>query len=263
MSSEPESPASDAGNAAQPRHETDQGLSSSTPGSAKRRPSNLRRQLVIGALLALLGFAAATQIRSTHRPDSLAQQPRENLVTLLDSLSAAADRVQVQITQLQHTRDQLLNSSRRHRTALIVAHHRLNELQLLAGTVAARGPGVRISIADPRSAVTAAVLLDGIEELRDAGAEAIEINNQVRVVASTAFLEKSGVLVDGHLLRPPYTIDVIGPSHTLSQAVVFPGGLQDQVSSLGGTVTVRQEDKVLVSSLHRIHPPEYAQPTGG
>ena len=58
-------------------------------------------------------------------------------------------------------------------------------LRILTGTVAATGPGVTLTIDDPDGSVTAATLLDGVEELRDAGAEAIEINDSVRVVAST------------------------------------------------------------------------------
>jgi uncharacterized protein YlxW (UPF0749 family) len=229
-----------------------------------RRTSSLRRQLVIGALLALLGFAGATQIRSADRPDSLAHQPRENLVALLDSLSAAADRVQVQITQLQHSRDELQTSSQRHQAALALARKRLNELRLLAGTIPAQGPGVTITIKDPGGTVTAAALLDGIEELRDAGAEAMQINSRVRVVASTWFTSSpNGLVVDGTRLRPPYVIDAIGSSQTLSQAVVFPGGLRDQVTQLGGTIAVKQVDRLRIGSLHRVQPPEYAQPTGG
>ncbi len=228
------------------------------------RSGGVRRQLVIGALLALLGFAGATQIRSTHRTDSFEHQPRDNLVQLLDSLSAAADRVQVQITQLQHTRDDLSGTAKRRQTALAVARKRLEELRLLAGTVPAQGPGVTITITDSRGGVTAASILDGIEELRDAGAEAIEINNHVRVVASTSFTAPTGVLmVDGMQVRPPYVIDAIGSSHTLSEAVAFPGGLRDQVSALGGTVSVKEADEVHIDSLHRVQPPEYAQPTGG
>jgi uncharacterized protein YlxW (UPF0749 family) len=215
-------------------------------------------------LLALLGFAAATQIRLTHRHDSYAGQPRENLVALLDSLSAAADRAQVQINQLQHTRSDLLSSSQRRDTALEEARKRLDVLHVLAGTAPAEGPGVTITITDPVGAVSSASILNGIEELRDAGAEAIEINNRLRVVASTAFTESGGaVLVDGVQIQPPYVIDAIGSSHTLSEAVRFPGGLADEIKQLGGSVSVKEADQVRVQSLHPVQRPEYAQPTGG
>jgi len=221
-----------------------------------------RAQVVVGVLLAALGFAAAAQIRLTHQDDSYAGKRREDLIELLDSLSAASDRVQTQINELQATRDELLSSSQRRQVAVDEARGRLLVLGILAGTLPAEGPGVTVTITDPSGAVTAASILNGIQELRDAGAEAIEVNDRVRVVASTSFSERNGaVVVDGREIQPPYVVDAIGSSHTLSEAVIFPGGLADQVSQLGGEVTTEEVDVVEVTSLHVVDPLEYSQPT--
>ncbi len=221
-----------------------------------------RAQLVVGVLLAALGFAAAAQIRLTHQGDSYAGKRREDLIVLLDSLSAASDRVQTQINELESTRSDLLSSSQRRQVAVEEARERLRVLGILAGTLPAEGPGVTVTITDPGGAVTAASILNGIEELRDAGAEAIELNDRVRVVASTSFSERNGaVVVDGQEVRPPYVVDAIGSSHTLSEAVIFPGGLADQVGQLGGDVTAQEVDVVKVTSLHVVDPLEYSQPT--
>ena len=221
-----------------------------------------RGQVVVAVLLALLGFAAAAQIRLTNQDGSYAGQRRENLIALLDSLSEAADRTQTQINELGRTRSDLLSGSERRRAAVEEARQRLTTLGILAGTLAAEGPGVTVTVTDPSRAVTAASILNGIEELRDAGAEAIEINDRVRVVASTAFTERRGkIVVDGQPLDPPYLIDVIGSSHTLSEAVVFPGGLADEVRQLGGDADVEEAALVRILSLHPVQPPEYSQPT--
>jgi len=224
------------------------------------RPS--RGQLIAAVLLAVLGFAAAVQIGSTREDDDLSGRRREDLVDLLDSLSAAADRAQTNIDDLESTRNELQSSTQRRETALEESRRRLEVLGILAGTMPAVGPGVTITIEDPEASVKAASLLNGIEELRDAGAEAIEFNDTARVVASTEIVEDQGqIMVDGVALRPPYVIDAIGASHTLGEAVVFPGGLADDVTRLGGTVDVQQSDIVNVGSLHEVEPAEYAQPT--
>ncbi len=223
-----------------------------------------RSQVVVGVLLALLGFAATTQIQLTSRDVNFAGARRDDLVELLDSLSAASDRAQTQIDELQRTRGDLLTSSQRRAAAIEEGRDRLDILGILAGTLPAVGPGVTVTITDPSGAVSAASILNGVEELRDAGAEAIEINDRVRVVGTTAFTEPTGVIVvDGRQLRPPYVLDVIGSSHTLSEAVIFRGGLSEQIASLGGAVTVTEADSVRVESLHPVVPPEYSQPTGG
>lgn len=221
-----------------------------------------RAQIIVAVLLAALGFAAVVQVRLTRTDDNFTGARRDDLVTLLDSLSGAADRAQQQIGDLESTRRDLLSTSERRSAAVAEERSRLSVLQILAGTVGAVGQGVTVTISDPGGAVTAPILLNGIDELRDAGAEAIELNNTVRVVASTSILDRDGVLVvDGTELHPPYVIDAIGSPHTLAEAVVFPGGLSDEVKSVGGSTAVRQAQVVTVASLHTVAPPEYSQPT--
>jgi uncharacterized protein YlxW (UPF0749 family) len=224
------------------------------------RPS--RGQLIVAALLCILGVAAATQIRLTRSNDDFSGQRREDLVDLLDSLSSANDRARTQLDDLEQTRTELQSSSKRRQAAVQEGQNRLAVLGILSGSLAATGPGVTITVNDPDGTVSAATLLDGVEELRDAGAEAIEINDSVRVVASTSFTDgDGGVVVDSKTVRPPYVIDAIGGSHTLSEAVIFRGGFRDSVERDGGTLDVHEADVVEVGSLHPIQQPEYAQPT--
>ena len=61
-------------------------------------------------------------------------------------------------------------------------------------------------------------MLDTVQEMRDAFAEAMQFNGQVRVVAQTSFEDgPGGIYVDGTLLEPPYVLDVIGDPHTLAR----------------------------------------------
>src|SRR5262245_4147346 len=190
------------------------GAATTDPGNAGRRrlmealtskPS--RGQVVVAVLLCLLGIAAATQIRLTRSDNDFSGQRREDLVDLLDSLSAANDRARTQLNDLEQTRADLQSSSQRRAAVVEEGQQRLAVLGILSGTLPATGPGVTITIDDPDGTVSAATLLDGIEELRDAGAEAIEINDSVRVVASSSFTDSDGadggIIVDGETVRPP------------------------------------------------------------
>jgi uncharacterized protein YlxW (UPF0749 family) len=239
-----------------------------SPGGGRRlwaaltgRPS--RSQLIAAVLLAALGYAAAVQIQLTHSSETFAGQRRQDLVELLDSLSGASDRVQSQISALQTTRAQLQDSSSARAAAIADAQQQLRSLEILAGTIAAVGPGVTVTIDDPDGSVTPASLLNGVEELRDAGAEAIQVNHSVRLVQSSWIGGTAGaVVIDGRPVRPPYVIEAIGSAHTLSDAVGFPGGLADEISSLGGQVTVAEDDSLEVDALHPAEQPQYSHPTG-
>ena len=123
---------------------------------------------------------------------------------------------------------------------------------MLAGTVPATGPGIRVTVSDPKGGFTLTHLLDGVEELRNAGVEAMEINDQVRVVAQTSFEDDpEGVRVDGVLLKPPYVIDAIGDPDTLTGALDFQGGFVDDVKLDGGSVQIKKPDKVEVTETRK------------
>jgi len=221
-----------------------------------------RGQAVVGVLLAALGFATAVQVRQTNTAGDFGTQRRADLVALIDSLGSATDRTQTQIDELEQSRGDLETSAQRRQLALEEGREQLEVLEILTGTVAATGPGITVIVRDIEGDDVAPVLLNGIEELRDAGAEAIEINDTVRVVASSAFTEEDGIIsVDGVALRAPYVIDAIGAPGTLAEAMVFRGGFVESVQELDGTAEVQRADVVDVDSLHVIEPDEYARPT--
>ena len=221
-------------------------------GAVRSRPG--RGQVVAGVLLALLGFAAAVQVNVVNSDTPYAGARRDDLLQLLQSLSAAQDRAARQFDQLQESQDALQDSTDQRAAALEEARRELDALEILAGTAGAVGPGVVVTIDDPTGTVGAATLLNAIEELRDAGAEAIEVNDSARVVAQTA-LGDGADLTDGELVvgaetvEAPYVIEAIGAPETLSEAVVFPGGLTDEVEALGGTVTVDTPDQIQITAL--------------
>jgi uncharacterized protein YlxW (UPF0749 family) len=227
------------------------------------RPS--RGQAVAAVLLCLLAFAAVTQVRLTRTTDTYAGMRQSDLVQTLNGLSAAARRADAEITTLETTRDRLRSSTERRSAAVAQAREEVTTLGILAGTIPAIGPGVRITVTSPRANLTLNHLLDGIEELRDAGAEAMQINNTVRVVAQTSFQDATGgIAVDDKVLRSPYVIDAIGDPETLAKALNFPGGFKDDVTfNHEGTVQVRRLDQLEVGAVRVPTPARYAEPVSG
>lgn len=224
-----------------------------------------RGQVVVGLLLAALGFAAAVQVREVDSDEAYTGTRREDLIALLQSLSLAQDRAAGQLAELEQTRDALRLSTEQRQVALAESRERLDVLRLLSGEAAAVGPGVRITIEDPDGTVGAATLLNAVEELRDSGAEAIEVDDVARVVAQTWFGEAAdpsepALVVDSRTVAAPYVLDVIGDPATLDEAVRFPGGLADEVQALGGTVQVTTSDSLQVESLAPERPTTFAEP---
>ena len=221
-----------------------------------------RGQVVAAVLLAILGFAGVVQVRTTSEDDSYAGARRGDLVQLLDSLDAASGRLDQQLAELTETRQRLLTTNRRAQVAETEAQRDADNLAILNGTVGATGPGVVVTIEDNDNAVSSSTLLNAVEELRDAGAEAIQINGVSRVVAQSYFVDDGDkVRVDGRELTRPFVIEAIGSATTLREAMIFRGGLADQVEALGGSVSVAVRNSIDITSLAESREPEYAQPS--
>jgi uncharacterized protein YlxW (UPF0749 family) len=228
--------------------------------AAVRRPS--RAQLVVAVLLAVLGFAAVTQVRANDRDATYSGKREQDLIDLLNGLAGTSQRSQNEINRLETTKAQLEDSSNNRQDALRQAQQDVATLDILAGLVPVHGPGLRITIADPGGTVPTDIILDTIEELRTAGAEAMEFNDKVRVIAQTSFDDGAGgTMIDSTLIEPPYVIDVIGDPHALETALTFLQGPQDDVKSAGGTLTFRENDDLTIDTVRQPVRPEFAQPT--
>jgi uncharacterized protein YlxW (UPF0749 family) len=227
--------------------------------AAVRTPS--RAQLVVAVLLAVLGFAAVTQVRSNDRDDTYAGKREQDRIDLLNGLAGTSQRSQNEIDRLEQTRANLQDSSNSRQAALLQAQKDAATLNILAGLVKATGEGLRVTIEDPEGSVDVDIILDTIEELRTAGAEAIEFNDTVRVIAQTSFdAGVGGTMIDGTLVSPPYVIDVIGDPHALETGLTFLFGPQDDVEDQGGTLTFQELDNVQIDAVRQPVRPEFAEP---
>lgn len=235
------------------------------------RPRLRRVDLLVALLLGLLGFAAVVQVRNTQDDGPLATARQEDLVAILDDLSNRNDRLRAEISTLSDAQERLTTGTDRTEAALEQAQRRAQVLGVLAGTVPARGPGVVLTITDPVGKVNAGLLLDALQELRDAGAEAIQLEGPVgrgepggqavRVVASTSLLDtEGGVVVDGAVLQPPYRFTVVGDPATIAPALGIPGGVEATVAQAGGRAEVERRPQVEVDALRPLDPPRYARP---
>ena len=249
---------------------TDQGVpgaaeTSTGPAAQDYHESSLWRwrgpaSLVGGVLFGLLGWLFIAGVLAYGGDDALENARPSDLVQILDSLETENDRLEQEQRRLQSELAAL--TSGESAAALAQAQDRLESLEILAGTTAVRGPGVRVDIRDPDGGVEAADLLDAVQELRDAGAESIEISGQ-RVVVDTWFADpedSAGVLVSGTLVGSPYTILAIGNAETLATALQIPGGVADSARTAGADVAIDQRDALDITATVPLSVPEYAEP---
>lgn len=235
-------------------------------GSGLDEPRRPRAGVLIGLLVGLLGFGLAVQLNTGQDDSTVTGARPEDLVRILDDLDARKERLRDEIASLEDRRRQLTSGAKGQAAAVAEARRLADELGILAGTLPAEGPGLAVRFQPGPEPVRADQILNAVEELRGAGAEAMQISGadgpSARITATTYFLDRgTGIEVDGQPLGAPYTLTVIGDPETMRTALEIPGGVVSEVSKDGGTVSLDERRRITVSALRRVEPPRYARPT--
>ncbi|WP_053170943.1 DUF881 domain-containing protein [Streptomyces sp. SBT349] len=223
-------------------------------------PRAARGQVVAAVLLFVLGLGLAIQVRAAGSEETALRGARqEDLVRILSDMEDRTARLEAEKADLEEQRTELETSSDQAEEARRQTEERERQLGILAGTLAAEGPGITLRIEDPLSAVQADMLLDAVQELRAAGAEAMQIND-VRIVAATSFTDDNGgVHVDGRPVRAPFRIRAIGRPQDLEPALNIPGGVVQSLENEQATVVIERPETVTVDALRSAEQPDYAQ----
>jgi uncharacterized protein YlxW (UPF0749 family) len=222
-------------------------------------PRATRAQLTVAVLLFVLGLGLAIQVRSNNDDSALRGARQEDLVRILDELDNRTQRLEDEKQSLEGQRAGLENSSDQLEEARRQTREKEQQLGILAGTTAAEGPGITLTVEDGAHSVQSDMLLDTVQELRAAGAEAIQVNG-VRVVASTHFSGTGGAIqIDGRTVKTPYRFTVIGKPEDLQPALNIPGGVVQTLEKEQATATVSGSKNVVVDALRPAKRPDYAR----
>jgi uncharacterized protein YlxW (UPF0749 family) len=214
-----------------------------------RPPVRIESRVALVLVALAVGFLVAIQATESRRDrvSRLAAESPEDLTQILADLNAQADELSDQVSSLGVRLARYRGSTQTEDLALRDARKALADLQVLTGVVPVEGPGLVVSLSDPQRRVEWAGLLDLVQELRDAGAEAMAVNGQ-RVVTSTWFgFRDGGVTVDGKSLSEPYVLEAIGPAQAMAEALQIPGGSLTVVSAQPGVaVRLRRVDRLVL-----------------
>jgi uncharacterized protein YlxW (UPF0749 family) len=134
----------------------------------------------------------------------------------------------------------------------------VNQLRIANGLVEVSGPGIEVVVMGPLSILD---LHDLINELRNAGAEAMALNGRRLAVWSAISTDGDYVTVDGVPVQPPYRLEVIGHGQTLEAALDRPGGLVYWLEEAGQgiSIVVEQREKLTVPVIDQAFEFAYAQ----
>jgi uncharacterized protein YlxW (UPF0749 family) len=218
-----------------------------------------RAQVTVGLVLLLLGFLLVVQLRSQGAGNGMDELTSQDLTLLVANLNTRNDQLRTEVGDLE---SQLVRveaaagdgerSSQQLRTE--IARDRA-----WAGLDPASGQGVAVALSGP---VPASAVQEILNELRNAGAEALAVGD-VRVVTGTVATGDPGsIAVDGRALGNAFSVTAIGDKDALAGTLVRPGGVVSFFAATYPevTVVVTPTDEVDVPGTTRTLAPAHGTP---
>jgi uncharacterized protein YlxW (UPF0749 family) len=218
-----------------------------------------RSQIALAIVALLLGFLVVTQVRSQAGGTGLEDRSAQDLTLLVANVSTRNDQLRGEVADLGRQLDSIVAAQARGDTSAGQLRADLVRIRIWSGVDAAEGQGLRVVLRGP---ATAKVLADLLNELRNAGAEAIAVGG-VRVVPATIAGGAPGaVSVEDTLLEDPLEVVAIGNAATMTGTLTRSGGLvaQELATNPGLGIEVTPADRLLVPATARDLAPRVAKP---
>ena len=201
-----------------------------------------RAQVFLTIVCILIGVLLVTQFRTQSKlTKSLEAESAQDQATIISNLVDSNASLREEVIRLSAQLEQ--SAMPMNQSDLDTMAAELNQLRTIAGLTQVTGPGVQFSISAPLKAED---VVDLVNELRNAGAEAITVNGQ-RVIVSSSFTNSAdGVILNGVTMKPPYVFAAIGHPDTLQKALERKGGLLTIVESSypDSIVTLEKREKI-------------------
>lgn len=194
-----------------------------------------RNQLTIALVTFVLGVLVVVQLRSQVGNEAFAGLSSQDLTVLVANLNDRNDQLRREVATLERDLGNLTQNTQRGDASIDELRADLRRVRLYAGMEAATGAGVVISIRGP---IDGSGVEDLINELRNAGAEAIAIGED-RLVPGVVVTGAPGAARVGDVpLDDPFEVVAIGPPDKLTGSLTRSGGIIAQLAATQPDVSV-------------------------
>lgn len=220
----------------------------------------------IGFVCVLLGFLLTLQFKSVLKngaQDTLQNERAENLWEDLNDEREKTDALRGQVAQYKEELDRFREEAATTGNYASFLLEELTKAELLAGMTDVKGEGVEVTLRDG----TEYIIHDGdllmvINELRDAGAEALSLNGQR--LLSTSEIRCAGSIVSVNNVRcaAPFIIKAIGNSETMYNALFLRGGVVDSLNQWKIETSVEVKKDLVIEGYAGVVDFQYAQSVG-
>lgn len=197
-----------------------------------------------------LGVLAVTQIAAQDvYSRSLQLETPASLTTLIANLSERNNAIKDEILDLRHRTVTARDAIATGQGSLTEAEHQLGQLRVFAGMSAVSGAGITVRV---EGTFDERALSDLVNELRNAGAEAIAVNT-ARIGPRSWFgaTPDRALTVDANSVRGPWLVRAIGSPEVMYVAMTRTGGIIGQFELIykGTRIDVSKESALDLPAL--------------
>lgn len=215
------------------------------------------KALVFGILCSILTFAITVQLRVSSLSESESSQTKitdklkDEIFRLNDENVKLAEKFQNTTSELDDARNQAAqnDSSSKDTSELI------KKYTIVSGKTDVTGQGIIIKYKPSDNEAKADIvkdLRDIVNEIKNAGAEAIEINNQ-RIVGTTAIeMVKNKIEINDTEVSGNFIIKAIGDSNLMYSGLIRPGGTIENIRESGVGIEINSENTIKINKYNEI-----------
>jgi len=191
-------------------------------------------QVTLGVALLALGFLIAAQLASEGPRVRYSTQERTPLVETATGLQTEQDGLKARILEIRRQIQAVEDQGAGAADLVRELNAKLQGARVAAGLIALTGSGIVLQLEDSKEPVppggSESDYLVGsrdvravVEELWNAGAEAIAVNGE-RITPTSAIIDiGTSLLVNSAYLAPPYQVSAIGPDDLYDRLSASPG----------------------------------------
>jgi uncharacterized protein YlxW (UPF0749 family) len=183
--------------------------------------------IAVSIVALFLGLLAVTQVRAQDvYTRSLELETPSSLTTLIANLAERNNGLREEIFDLRLRTESAREDAASGRGSLTEARRQLSQLQVFAAGTAVKGQGISVRV---DGAFDDKALSDLVNELRNAGAEAVAING-VRVGPRSWFgiAADRSLTIDAAAVKGPWTVSAVGSPEVMYVAMTRTGGIIGQ-----------------------------------
>ncbi|WP_026485535.1 DUF881 domain-containing protein [Caldanaerobius polysaccharolyticus] len=229
-------------------------------------------QVSVAVVLFLLGLMISLQYKTIQYGGNNVNVKRvEELTAQIKKLESDKEGLINQVNSLQNKLTEYENAASKVNAVTDALKKDNEKYKIMAGLEAVRGPGIIVTLNDSTKEIQPGDnannyiihdddLLQVLNELRAAGAEALSLNGERIIATSEVRCVGPTVVVNNNRFAAPFVIQAIGDPQTLQAALELKGGIVDALRYWGIHVNIKTSNDIDIPAYGGVVQFKYAKP---